>query len=90
MQQKADVFEQVEGPRGGRALVNLLLVFGLMRVDSFKDAQSPENHRAIRVIYMSSLIEVGSVLYKVQKKKSYISKSLDLLKSLYIYKYNCR
>lgn len=68
MQQKADVFEQVEGPRGGRALVNLLLVFGLMRVDSFKDAQSPENHRAIRVIYMSSLIEVGSVLYKVQKK----------------------
>lgn len=67
MQQKADVFEQVEGPRGGRALVNLLLVFGLMRVDSFKDAQSSENQNEIRVIYMSSLIQVGSVLYKVQK-----------------------
>lgn len=50
MQQKADVFEQVEGPRGGRALVNLLLVFGLMRVDSFKDAQSSENQNEIRVI----------------------------------------
>lgn len=45
MQQKADVFEQVEGPRGCGALVHLLLVLGLMRVDAFKDAQSPENQR---------------------------------------------
>lgn len=48
MQQKADVFEQVEGPRGRRALVHLLLVLGLMRVDAFKDAQSPENQRGMR------------------------------------------
>lgn len=48
MQQKADVFEQVEGPRSCGALVHLLLVFGLMRVDAFKDAQSPENQREIR------------------------------------------
>lgn len=45
MQKKADVFEQVEGPRGCRSLVHLLLVLGLMRVDAFKDAQSPGNHR---------------------------------------------
>lgn len=45
MQQKADVFEQVEGPCSCRALVDLLLVFGLMRVDAFKDAQPPEKQR---------------------------------------------
>lgn len=45
MQQKADVFEKVEGPCGSRALVHLLLVLGFMRVDAFKDTQSPENQK---------------------------------------------
>lgn len=35
MQKEADVFQQVEGSRGCRALVDLLFVFGLMRIDSF-------------------------------------------------------
>ncbi len=46
MQQKADVFEEVESPCSCGALVHLLLVLGLMRVDTFKDAQSPENQRS--------------------------------------------
>ena len=58
MQQKADVFEQVEGPRGRRALVHLLLVFGLMRVDAFKDAQSPENQRGIRNYFFCDMSTV--------------------------------
>lgn len=45
MQEKADVFEQVEGPRGCGAFIHLLLVFGLMRVDAFEDAQAPEKQR---------------------------------------------
>lgn len=43
MEQKADVFEQVEGPWGCRSLVHLLLVFWLMRVYAFENAKSPEN-----------------------------------------------
>lgn len=45
MEQKADVFEQVEGPWGCRALVHLLLVLWLMRIYAFENAKSPENQR---------------------------------------------
>lgn len=38
MQQEADVFEKVERPRCCGALVHLLLVLGLMRVNAFEDA----------------------------------------------------
>lgn len=40
VQEEADVFEQVEGPLGRGALVDLLLVFGFMWVNSLQDAQS--------------------------------------------------
>lgn len=62
MQQKTDVFEQVEGPRSGRALVHLLLVLGLMRVDAFKDTQSPENQGEIRIFLSVSWLPFGCVL----------------------------
>lgn len=45
MQQKADVFDQIEGPWSCRAFVHLLLVFGLMGVDTFKDAQPSGNQK---------------------------------------------
>lgn len=58
MQQKADVFEQVEGPRSSRALVHLLLVLGLMRVDAFQDTQSPENQKEIRIFLICVMVAV--------------------------------
>lgn len=51
VQQEADVLKQVESPCSGRALVHLLLVLGLMRVDAFKDAKSPGNQRS-EMIYL--------------------------------------
>lgn len=41
VQKEANVFKQVVGSRGRRALVDLLLVLGFMRIDSFQYAQSP-------------------------------------------------
>ena len=56
MQQEADVFEQVEGPGGSGALVHLLLVLGLVRVDSFEDAQAPENRNQESFFYETWLL----------------------------------
>ncbi len=38
VQEEADIFQQVEGSRRCRALVDLLFVFGFMRIDSFQYA----------------------------------------------------
>ena len=45
VQQKADVLHQIEGPGRRGALVDLLLVFGLMGVDALQDAQAPGNNK---------------------------------------------
>lgn len=50
MQQEADVFEQVESPCCCRPLVHLLLVLGLMRVDTFEDAQSPKKREISELV----------------------------------------
>ena len=39
--QKLDVLGVVEGPAGGAAMVHLLQVLGLVRVDALEDAQPP-------------------------------------------------
>ena len=75
MQQKADVFEQVEGPRGGGALVHFLLVLGLMRVDAFKDAESPEkhkNHLSVTQQLSGCVLPAGCPDLKLNSKQYYV------------------
>lgn len=50
MQQKANVFDQVEGPWGRGALVHFLLVFGLVWVDAFENTQTPENIMTMSIL----------------------------------------
>lgn len=41
MEEELDIFDEVKGSGSCGALVNLLLVFGFMGIDSFQDAQPP-------------------------------------------------
>ena len=45
MEEELDVFDKVKSPGGRRALVNLLLVFGLVGINALQDAQPPGRQR---------------------------------------------
>lgn len=45
MQEEADVFDQIEGPWSCGTFVDLLLVLGLMRVDTLENTEAPEKQK---------------------------------------------